>query len=49
MRIALAGITMGLAMAVSLRREGQLSAQAVTLSIFVEMMTIISLGLIHLS
>ena len=49
MRIALTGVIVGVATAVSLRREGQLSTQAVTLSLFVEMMTIISLGLIHLS
>lgn len=49
MRIALTGIMIGVATAVSLRREKELHVQTITLSLFSEVMTIVSLGILELS
>lgn len=49
MRIALTGIVVGVATAVSLRREKELQVQTITLSLFSEVMTIVSLGILELS
>ena len=49
MRVGLAGIMIGITTAVSLKRGDRLSAQMISLSLFTEVMTIMTLGLIELS
>ena len=48
MRVGIAGIIVGVATAVSLRRENQLTMQTITLSLLMEIMTIIGLSLVEL-